>query len=75
MEVCKQDALAKGRMKLHSDDKKRAKESNVKIGDTVLAQQPKRNKFTMMYDPKPYTIVRKKGTLIEAERDDHRITK
>ena len=75
MEVCKRDALAKERMKQHSDGKKRAKESNLKIGDTVLVQQPKRNTFTTKYDPKPYTIARKKGTLIEAERNDHRITR
>ena len=75
MEVCKRDALAKERMKQHSDDRKRAKESNLKIGDTVLVQQPKRDKFTTKYNPKPYTIPRKKGTLIEAERHDHRITR
>ena len=75
MEVCKRDALAKERMKQHSDVKKRATESNLKIGDTVLVQQPKRNKFTTKYDPKPYTITRKKGTLIEAKRNDHRITR
>ena len=75
MEVCKQDALAKKRMKQHSDDKKRAKESNLTIGDTVLTQQSKRNKFTTKYDPKPYKLARKKGILIEAERNDHRITR
>ena len=56
MEVCKRDALAKERMKQHSDDKKRAKESNLKIGDTVLVQQPKRNKFITKYDSKPYKL-------------------
>ena len=59
-------------MEKHSDDKKRAKESNLNIGDTVFIQQTKRTKFTTKYDPKPFTAVSKRGTFIKAERDNQK---
>ena len=59
-------------MKQHSDDKKRAKESNLNIGDTVFIQQTTQTKFTAKCDPKPFTAVSKRGTFIKAERDNHK---
>ncbi len=44
-------------------------------GDLVLVKIKKRNKFTPKYDPKPYVITKRNGSMITAERADHRITR
>ena len=44
-------------------------------GDTVLVKQSKWNKLTPAYNPKPYRITRKKGSMITASRRDHAIVR
>ena len=40
------DAKAKQKMKTNSDSKFHAKSSNIKVGDSVLLREKKRNKFS-----------------------------
>ena len=74
-ELVKRDAEAKERMKSNADNNRHAKASTINIGDTVLVKQIKKNKFTTKFDSKPYVVTMKKGTMITAERIDHRITR
>ncbi|XP_053380302.1 uncharacterized protein K02A2.6-like [Mercenaria mercenaria] len=69
------DKKAKQKMKSYADTRRHAKPSNLKIGDTVLVKQKEDNKLTPPFDPRPYEIISKKGTMITAKREDKQITR
>ena len=69
------DKRSKHKMKTYADSINNAKKTNLTEGDTVLVRQPKINKQTSKFDPKPYCIIQKKGSMITAKRDDHKITR
>ena len=69
------DKNAKLRMKVYADKRRNAKRSKLRTGDTVLVQQDKQNKFTTPFDPKPYEIIEKKGSMVTAQREDKQITR
>ena len=74
-EVRENDKNAKQRMKENADRRSRAQERIVEIGDLVLVRQKRKNKFSTKFDPKPYRVVRVKGTMITACRDGHYVTR
>ncbi|XP_014667395.1 PREDICTED: uncharacterized protein K02A2.6-like [Priapulus caudatus] len=74
-EIRSRDRAAKARMKSYSDSKRRVKESNLHVGDTVLVRQKKVNKLTPPYSPKPMTVIIVEGTKVTAKCDGHRITR
>jgi len=61
-------------MKENADKKSGAKERDIQIGDFVLIRQKSRNKFSSHFDPKPYRVVKVKGTTIIALRNGHYVT-
>ena len=63
------DDRAKAKMKEYADTKSRAKQSNIQVGDTVLIRQRKENKWSTRFDPSPFKVVRRKGTMITALRN------
>ena len=65
------DEKAKEKMKENADKKSGAKERDIQIGDFVLIRQKRRNKFSSDFDPKPYRVVKVKGTTITALRNGH----
>ena len=69
------DKNAKLKMKVYADKRRNAKRSMLRTGDTVLVQQDKQNKFTTPFDPKPYEIIEKKGSMVTAQREDKQITR
>ena len=60
------DARKKEQMKSCADNRRGAKESCIKPGDTVLLKQPKENKFSAPYNPQPFVVEKKKGTMVTA---------
>ena len=62
-------------MKCCADDIRGAKESSIKPGDTVLLKQPKENKFSAPYNPEPFIVEKRKGTMITAKNDSNRVTR
>ena len=46
----------------------RAVPHTFRVGDSVLVKQPKQNKLTPAYEPKPLTITAVKGSMITASR-------
>ncbi|CAB3977860.1 Hypothetical predicted protein [Paramuricea clavata] len=62
-------------MKRNADKSANAKEVDIKVGDTVLVRQTKKNKWSTRFDPKPYCVTRVKGTMITATRSGHYITR
>ena len=61
------DDMAKARMKLCADNRYHAKPSTFAKGVAVQARQRKLNKLTPTYNPKPYRITHKKGSMITAQ--------
>ena len=73
-EVQENDRRAKDKMKEYADKKRKARNSNLNTGDTILVRQRKQNKLSTHFDPKPWEVVMKKGTMVTACRDDKYIT-
>ena len=66
------DAESKSRMKRYADKKYKTKSSVFHVGDKVLVLQTIKSKATPIFDPKPYTVVKIKGTMITVERNGAR---
>ena len=70
------DEVSKNKMKEHADKKSYVKPSNLFEGDKVLAKRdPSHKKSTTPYDPNPYVVRGRKGTMITARRKDREITR
>ncbi|CAB4026127.1 PREDICTED: uncharacterized protein K02A2.6-like [Paramuricea clavata] len=69
------DARKKEQMKSCADNRRGAKESCIKPGDTVLLKQPKENKFSAPYNPQPFVVEKKKGTMVTAKNDSKVVTR
>ena len=63
------------RAKKYADAKRRARPSQLKVGDTVLVRQRKQNKFCTRFDPVPFKVVRKRGTMMTASWNGKDITR
>ena len=53
-------------MKVYADKRSNAI-SKLKIGDNVLVEQPKQNKLSAPFNPKPLQITNKKGPMVLRE--------
>lgn len=69
------DERSKTVMKTAADKKRNTKPSEIKPGENVLVKQQKVNKLTPPFDPRPYVITQKKGSMITARGDDRYITR
>ena len=66
-EVREKDAWNKLRGKDYYDKVKRAKETEIKVGDTVLLEQPKTGKLSAEYGPEKFKVCDKNGDAITIE--------
>ena len=64
------DKEAKIRMKTTMDQRHHAKPNAISSGDTVLVRQPKLNKLSTPFWPKPLLVTATKGSMITALRPD-----
>ena len=69
------DKASKQKMKRYADARRHTKSSNLKVGDTVLVRQDKKNKLSTPYNLQPYVISDVQGTRIMANRNGHTITR
>ena len=53
--------------KSYADNRRNAKESSIKVGDTVLVKQKRQNKFTSRFNKTPYVVIYRRGTQVIAE--------
>lgn len=61
-EVRDRDKLAKEKGKVYTDNKRKARESEIEVGDQVLAKRLKKdNKLDADYSPEEFEVVRKQG--------------
>lgn len=71
-EIRERDAKKKSEVKQYADRKRYVKTSNIQVGDAVLVRNEKKGKLEPKYDPRPYTVVVKNGTIVIASRDNPR---
>ncbi|GFN94668.1 transposon ty3-g Gag-Pol polyprotein [Plakobranchus ocellatus] len=69
------DAAAKAKMKHYADCKSYIKRSDIQIGESVLVKQSDKTKPTTPYEPIPYVVSNKKGSMITAKRHNKSITR
>ena len=69
------DARKKEQMRSYADNRRGAKESCIKPGDTVLFKQPKENKFNAPCNPQPFVVEKEKGTMVTAKNDSKVVTR
>ena len=76
-ELRERDAKKKSQAKQYADKKLFVKTSNIQVGDAVLVRNGKKGKLEPKYDPRPYTVVVKNGTMVTASRNNpsHLITR
>ena len=63
------------RAKTCIDKKRRAREPQISVGDTVLVRQQYRNKLTSLFDPKPLVVTAVNGTMLTASREGYLVTR
>lgn len=73
--IRKKDTDAKQKRKEYADKKTGAKRSKIRIGDPVLVKQPKLNKLTPPFNPKPGVILEKKGSMVTVRHNDRTVTR
>ena len=52
------DTVQKAKMKKYADNRRNTKQSQMALGDCVLVKQPKVNKFSTPFCPKPYRVTK-----------------
>ena len=67
-EVRQNDMRAKEIMKKQSDEKAYVKLSEIAKGDLILIKQQKLNKHTPPYDPHPFEVLERKGSMVVARK-------
>ena len=73
--IAKTDADKKLKMKIYADARAHARETSIKPGEVVLMRQPKRNKLSTPYNPKPFVVEAKKGTMVTVSNGSKTITR
>ena len=69
-EMRDRDAEQKEKGKVYSDNRKNARESEIKSGDDVLMKQDMQNKFQSQFKPKLYKVLNKTGNSVLVESDE-----
>ena len=69
------DAHQKLKMKTLAESRRRIKNSDIQVGDTVLVKQPKTGKFSTPYHPVPLKVTNKNHSMLTAEGGDRSVTR
>ena len=62
-------------MKFYVDHKTSAQETQITPGNIVLMRQPKQNKLSTPYNPKPFVVEEKKGSMVTVRNGSQTITR
>ncbi|CAB4008234.1 Hypothetical predicted protein [Paramuricea clavata] len=54
---------------------RRSKSSKIEEGNSVLVRNKKRGKLQTPFQPTPYEVIKKKGSMITAQRGAHQVTR
>jgi hypothetical protein len=69
------DANSKQKMKQYADSRRHTSPCTLIAGDQVLVKQRKVDKLTPPYNPDPYTVKERRGSMVIADRNGHTITR
>eukprot|EP00794_Sanderia_malayensis_P010466 gene10466-11563_t len=69
------DGEQKRRIKEYADTRRKAAESTIKPGETVLVKQPKTSKLSTPYNPKAMVVDEVGGSMVTASNDEKTITR
>ena len=69
------DHISKSKMKMYTNTKHHTKPSDLQVSDHVLVKQPKTDKLTPPYNPKPFTIIKRKGSMFTAQQGCQQIVR
>ena len=73
--IRERDEDAKAKMKLYTDKMRKAKPSEIQVGDIVMLKQKKQTKLSSKFDPVPFCVTRIKGTMITVTRNGRYVTR
>ena len=62
-------------MKFYVDHKTSSQETQITPGNIVLMRQPKQNKLSTPYNPKPFVVEEKKGSMVTVRNGSQTITR
>ena len=65
-------AIQKQEYKENADKYLHAARSTISVGDKALVRQPRRDKLTTGFDPRPYVVLARKGTSLILQRGTSR---
>ena len=68
--VQQKDAEFKRKCKMYANDRRRTKESNIRIGNKVLIEQDKVDGLSPRYNPEPFVVVEKKGSMVTVQKGE-----
>ena len=68
------DAEQKMKMKAYEDQKLGVREGKIKLEDTVLIKQPKRNKLSPPFSAIPLVVEEKNGSMVTASDGNKTVT-
>ena len=54
--LAQRDGMQKQEMKIYPDRRENAQERNITSGEIILMKQPKQNKLSTPYNPKPFAV-------------------
>ena len=74
-EIAYNDRGSKEKMKQYADASLNTKPSDLRPDDVVLLRNRRETKLTPAFDPQPYTIIGRKGSVISAKRGERVITR
>lgn len=62
--LAQRDAMQKQKMKISADQRENAQVRNITPGETIVMKQPKQNKLSTLYNPKPFVVEETTGSII-----------
>ena len=69
------DEKTKEEMKLYADQQRHSKTSKIEEGNVVLVRNQRQGKLQAPFQSTPYRVIRKKGSMITAQRGDRQVTR
>ena len=69
------DMVAKSKMKMYADKRNHASPCDINVGDYVLIRQKKQDKLTTPYNPQPFLVTTRQGSMLTASSGDKSVTR
>ena len=73
--LAQRDAMQKQKIKISADQRENAQVRNITPGETIVMKQPKQNKLSTLYNPKPFVVEETKGSIITVRNGSETVTR